>query len=186
MSTGACAVPAPIRPEDELRRRILFWRHGAAVKRYHAVHTLQQQTVGAHSAGVAYFCLLVVGRPTPQLLLAALTHDLAEQYIGDVPGHTKHDIAGVGAALEQAEQRILNQYGCKFDLTDYERDVLRFADCAEGFLTCIGERRMGNRDITEVGVKYRHFLEQFPKDASMYDVFHELRTMWQEASDESK
>jgi 5'-deoxynucleotidase YfbR-like HD superfamily hydrolase len=130
----------------KLRSQLEFVFRGAAVKRWHVESTLQIQTDGAHSFGVAWFCyLLAGGKPSVNLLMAALSHDLAEQVVGDVPGRTKRQLL-IGNKLEALENEHLSQHGMLFFLTEKEHEILHWADTMEAFMFTISEARLGNRN----------------------------------------
>ena len=44
-----------------MRKRIEFFLDGAETERYHTIRTLQRETVGHHSHGVAMFVVLLGG-----------------------------------------------------------------------------------------------------------------------------
>ena len=101
-----------------------FITYGAEVKRYHTVTTLQCETVGHHSHGVAMLCVVLCPTATRALLLAALMHDLAEQATGDIPSPAKREL-NIGANLEHLEHEIIGGSGLSFPhLTTAEKRTL--------------------------------------------------------------
>ena len=54
------------------------FRAAGAVKRYHIVRTLRQQSVAEHSWNVALLVYMIYPQASPKLIKAALTHDVAE------------------------------------------------------------------------------------------------------------
>lgn len=126
----------------EQQVRTLF--DGTMVKRFHTMPMVQENTVGQHSHGVAMLCWLIAGAPSATLLMAALSHDLAEQYVGDVPSPSKKAL-GVGKALGDIEDSLLATVGMSFEVSEEEAIILKLADCFDGMLTCARERMLGNR-----------------------------------------
>lgn len=123
--------------------RTLF--DGTAVKRFHTIPTVTENTVGQHSHGVAMLCLILTnGNPSAALLMKALTHDLAEQYTGDVPSPAKRAL-GVRKEFGEIEERLLDTVGFSIEVSDHEELVLKLADCADGMLFCARERMYGNK-----------------------------------------
>lgn len=123
--------------------RTLF--DGSAVKRFHTIPTVTENTVGQHSHGVAMFCMLLEGgRPSAELLMKALTHDMAEQYTGDVPSPAKRAL-GIRKEFGIIEERLLATVDFSIDVTRHEELVLKLADCADGMLFCARERMFGNK-----------------------------------------
>ena len=78
-----------------MKKTLEFLLAGAEVLRYHTVQTLQRETVGHHSHGVACLVLLLDPQASARLLRAALLHDLAEQCTGDIPSAAKREY-GIG------------------------------------------------------------------------------------------
>jgi len=89
-----------------MRKTLQFIINGSEVKRFHTLTTLQTETVGHHSHGVACFTLLLDPDASRQLLLAALFHDLAEQYTGDIPSPAKREY-GIGDQVDKLERRLM-------------------------------------------------------------------------------
>ncbi len=137
-----------------------FVRRGLAVRRYHQRYTAVVETVASHSAGVAMFLIMMNEElPSGRLLAAALCHDLPEGVTGDIPSPAKRAM-GVQAKdeLDQYEHELLDKRNLVFTLTTDEHRQLKLADCLDGFAFCIEELRRGNRNIIEVGNRYREYL----------------------------
>lgn len=123
--------------------RTLF--DGSAVKRFHTIPTVTENTVGQHSHGVAMLCVLLEGgKPSSALLMKALTHDLAEQYTGDVPSPAKRAL-GIRKEFGEVEEALLATVEFSIEVTPREEQVLKLADCADGMLFCARERMYGNK-----------------------------------------
>jgi 5'-deoxynucleotidase YfbR-like HD superfamily hydrolase len=160
-----------------------FVRAGAAVRRFHAVHTLQTETVGHHSHGVAMLCYtLAEGTPSAELLLAALTHDLAEQIYGDIPAPTKRAL-NISAACAQLEDDALASRGLQFDLTLDERRILKLADLLDAMGFCVRERQLGNQLMAPIYARYRAYFDAtaHSTDAEAHSLFNELHRHWERA-----
>jgi 5'-deoxynucleotidase YfbR-like HD superfamily hydrolase len=124
--------------------RTLF--DGGAVARFHTMPTLKENSVAAHSHGVAVFCMLMSDDASANMLKAALVHDLAEQYTGDVPSPSKR-LLDIRSKLNEAENRLLGTVGLCYEgeLSPEEARILKLADCADGMMFCARERMLGNR-----------------------------------------
>lgn len=146
-----------------------FIRNGGETKRYHTWPTLREQTVAAHSFHVAMLCNWLAAYEAPglrvALLMAALTHDLAEHKMGDLPAPVKRalpDIEGVsfheywGAMEEQGLEGVSLAYAS--ELNEREAQILKVADAADGCLHCIRERAMGNKLIEPVYINFIAYL----------------------------
>lgn len=160
-----------------------FVRQGAEVERFHATKTLQVETVGTHSHGVAMLCYaLSVGAPSVDLLMAALCHDLAEQVYGDIPAPTKRAL-GISEACAELEDECLAQRGLLFTLTPEEERILKLADILDGMLFCVREAQLGSRLVAGVYARYAGYFNTvaFPEDREAFSIFNELETHWMEA-----
>lgn len=133
-------------PQDKVFQQVRTLLDGGSVKRFHTMRTLTENTVGEHSHGVAFFCLLLAGdKVTTGLLRAAILHDMAEYKTGDMPSFSKR-IIGMRQELGHVEDLILDSVDLGFDLTPYEAAVLKLADCADGMLFSIREMMLGSRN----------------------------------------
>jgi 5'-deoxynucleotidase YfbR-like HD superfamily hydrolase len=120
---------------------IRYIRDGMRVRRYHTVDMNVTETVGHHSANVAMLCQVLHPTCRKELLLAALTHDLTEQFTGDIPATAKWDSPALGYALNDLEER---HDRFPTDLTVFELSVLKQADMLDLCFKCAEEVRMGN------------------------------------------
>jgi len=131
----------------QLERRMAYIEQGGQVKRCHMISTIHEQTVAAHSFGVAWWCWLLSheNKPSPNLLMAALGHDLPEGETGDIPAPTKRRL-GINDLLADWEaQADASAFIPVFELTEDEARILKLADCLELLQHCIRERTLGNR-----------------------------------------
>ena len=132
-------------------QHLLQWvqnhRSGAAVKRYHTVNMLVEETVGHHSANVAILCILLSEqKPSVNLLMAALLHDMAEQYTGDIPATAKWASDELKAALDKMEYEAHTESVMAVPGLDAEeRLILKQADMLDLCFKCMEEITMGNR-----------------------------------------
>lgn len=123
------------------------WRRGNEVKRFHTVKRLREETVGHHSANVCGILLALDKHCSRDLLVAALTHDLAEQHTGDVPAPAKWESDNLRNTLRHVEVNWLVEH-VEPHLTGgtslWEEAMLKLADMTDLVLSCIEEKRMGN------------------------------------------
>ena len=153
--------------------RIGFIYAGGAVKRFHTLPMLKEDTVAQHSFGVAWFCyLLSDGLPSANLLMAALSHDLAEQSTGDIPAPAKRAL-GIKAQFDKYEDTIMEEAGFhQFVLTTEEVRTMKMADCMDGAMRCLYEFKMGNH-FTMVPMQrfiaYIRELNPTPREQTLLD-----------------
>lgn len=134
-----------------------YFRDGFNVKRFHTARIVQEETVGHHSANVAMLCYhLTLGEPSAALLLAALTHDMGEQYTGDVPATAKWKSPSLKRALDELEE-LCGAVSMTERLTPLERRILKQADMLDLCLKCYEELDLGNANaapILERGIEW--------------------------------
>lgn len=132
--------------EATLVNRLTYIQRGGRVQRMHMVPTLHSQNVAAHSFGVAWWVwLLTDGKPSVNLLMAALAHDLPEGKTGDIPAPTKRAL-NCQTELLRLETEADRAGGIPhFETSDSEARLLKLADSLELMQHCIRERKLGNR-----------------------------------------
>lgn len=142
------------------------YRAGNKVKRYHTCDTLVEETVGHHSANVAVLCVLLSEeKPSAALLMAALTHDMAEQFTGDIPATAKWSSDKLKDALDDLEQRYSGYWFPHTVLTHRENKVLKQADMLDLCFKALEEINMGNQQFKPIlhrGVDYLRTHDPLP------------------------
>ncbi len=104
------------------------------------------------------------------LLMAGMTHDMAEHRVGDLPAPAKRDMdkrldlkgaQTFRAAWNDMEQDILKEVAFNFEesLSVDELRMLKLADAMEGALYCIRERAMGNTLITPCYLNFAKYID---------------------------
>ena len=140
--------------------RVRLLRRGSNVKRYHTESLINGETVGHHSCNVALLCFILTDRMcSRELLLHALTHDQAEQFIGDIPAPAKRASEGFANYLRDME-KFLTPEGL---LPPYrlscpeEYWTFKAADYLDLCYKCLEELEMGNSRMLHVlnnGLEY--------------------------------
>jgi 5'-deoxynucleotidase YfbR-like HD superfamily hydrolase len=153
-----------------MQEKLQFIIEGGSVVRFHSRPGLRPDTDAHHSHGVAMLCYLLgdkVQGPSTSLLMAALTHDLGEQKGGDIPSPTKR-LLGLTEQHANIEERALEHYDLYFyeDLTQYEKQVLAWADMFDGMLYACREIALGNRMMVLVYKRYRSYVQSIFADLS--------------------
>lgn len=165
-----------------LHERIKFIYDGGCVKRYHTKPTIRENTVGQHSFGVAMFCYLLAGESTtPHLLLAALSHDLAEQVTGDISSPTKRKYPDLAAKVQELEYELLGENNLFWEehaLSKEEVETLKLADCLDGMMFCISERSLGNASIADVYHRYYHYCQFHLTTPRRSEVLAAVHHLW--------
>lgn len=140
---------------------------GAAVKRFHTVPTIGEQTVGTHSFGVAMMVLAITEQKAgADLLRAALFHDMAEQVTGDSPFTAKKAFPLLKSTLEVVEEDWNQKEYFHVDLSNRDKIVLKWADMLELLWYCKVQRDLGNTNMDRVfnnGCNFLNTLEPIGK-----------------------
>lgn len=151
------------------------------VKRYHALFTVQEQTVAAHSWRVAVLVRVLLEHDcNERVLWAALTHDFGEYITGDMPADIKMKL-GVGLKMEEMENQVLRTLSLDdprgLELTPLEKKALRVADCIDGLLFCNRELSLGNLSIVHVKERYMMYLQDIIQGAPhhWHAIINQLR-----------
>lgn len=155
---------------------------GGHTRRFHTVNTIQTNSVGHHSFGVALLCYFLTGRnPSRQLLMAALTHDMAEQFTGDMPAPAKRAM-GIRESFGAIEEHALQTLHLSFPLDSGDSMILKMADVLDGMLFCITERRLGNVGIEGAYNNFRGYavgvLSANGVAYDEHDLFNAIDEMW--------
>jgi len=142
-----------------VRNQIDFFMRGSEVVRYHTVQTIQRETVGHHSHGVAMLVKILRPVASADLMWAACLHDLAEHQTGDIPSPSKRQY-GIGEQVSELEDELLHAAGLTMPALQKEEErILKLADIAQGALFCAREIELGNRRMREVFDRYIGYAE---------------------------
>jgi 5'-deoxynucleotidase YfbR-like HD superfamily hydrolase len=179
--------------------RLQFIMEGGSVVRYHTRPGIKPDTDAHHSHGVAMMCSLLAGedadgatKASAYLLMAALTHDLAEQAASDVSAPTKRRVPGLQKQLHDYEAEILEHYGFNYEdtLTGVEKTTLSLADSFDGMLYCCRELALGNRSVLLVWRRWCKYVEglstteEMPLETALRaaDIFESIKEIYHETT----
>ena len=170
-----------------LMRRIEFIRCGGLTKRYHTKSTIRENTVAHHSFGVAWMVyLLHEGLPRPEVLLAALSHDLAEQVTGDISSPTKRKFPMLAEMVQSMESELLEEHRLNFEygLQMWEARILKMADCMDGMLFCVNEAELGNFSIIPVYKRYCQYVMNMTPQGKEMEVYMTISELMEDITNE--
>lgn len=185
--------------------RILeYIRNGGETRRYHTWPVLRSQTVAEHSFHVAMLYSLMASAHEPTAeepislgvigLMSALTHDLAEWEMGDLPAPVKRALPddADGRSFRETwgvmEQDRLADVGLDWEQHQQplERRWLKLADSMEGCLYCIRERAMGNKLINTPFMNFRSYVRELFGDeepsAVELEIINYIDDAWEQAN----
>lgn len=164
------------------------WNAGR-VGRWHAHPTIHEQTVADHTYGVLQWLAFIVPpeNMTKRILLAALNHDIAEIYTGDIPFTAKRLYPDLKQALDHAEADIHSRLNASWKLLDSEVAALKYADLTDMGFYAIREYTLGNKFmvpvidniIAELDRICNEFSGGNPNMRSILDHFIQERKSWE-------
>lgn len=176
-----------------MKELLQFIYEGGSVVRYHARPGLRVDTDASHSFGVAHWCSILTGsdeqgrtNASSMLLMAALTHDLAEQAASDISAPAKR-MMGLSELFHDWEQKTLRSYNLDYEqwLVPEELLILKLADCFDGLLYCCRELALGNKNVMLIWKRFCSYIEtltvntEVPLDvalraSNMYEAIKEI------------
>lgn len=134
---------------------------GLSTRRFHVIPMVAGETVGHHSALVAGLLLILWPNVSRNVLVAAITHDLAEYVTGDLPSTSKRLGIVDRKALAEQEAAVLKAAGLQDpQLSDEEALQLKTADVLAGMAACVHERMLGNLYIAEVFLNFSSYFQE--------------------------
>ena len=145
-----------------LQTRLSFIRAGMNVRRYHQQPTLEVDTVGKHSCGVALLAQMIHPMCSKNVLLVALSHDLGESVLGDIPSPAKKLLSkDARDQLDEIELSALRSNDFDFPLYDEDVVLLKICDMLDGLAFCCEELHRGNRSIAPIAENYMNYLGDY-------------------------
>ena len=166
-----------------LHQRLLLVLQSGTVKRFHTTPTLHENILAQHQWGVAILAYtLAHDKPSVNLLMSALTHDLAEKVYGDIPAPAKRAL-GLRETINDLEASFIRDKAGFFPLTAEELNIVKLADNLDGMLYCIHERILGNRWADTVYERFRGYVHtEQTLNEWQFLVVREVELLWEEAT----
>jgi hypothetical protein len=130
--------------------KVAATREGGMVRRCHAIPHHGLYNIAQHSFGAVSLLLLLHPNPSLNLIKALQWHDVAERWLGDMPGPAKTVNGDLGEVYERVESRVLFQLGLSPDLQPEEQHWLKAMDVLELWLWCREEEALGNRNVSRM------------------------------------
>jgi 5'-deoxynucleotidase YfbR-like HD superfamily hydrolase len=167
-----------------LREQIDFAHNGGLTRRYHTRPVIQGDNVAEHSYNTSWLLYLIAGENLKSnMIMAAITHDMAEHIMGDIPAPTKRAFTDL-AQFSVHEDALLEEYGFAFPLTNNQKRVLKLADIYASVLTCIKERTLGNRHLDDICVKFISYALELNPVGAEKEVFDVLVEKWNDLTED--
>lgn len=162
-------------------KELKFIYEGGAVSRFHTATLIKPCTVAEHSFGVALLALRLGG--SPACIEYCLKHDLAEQAVGDIPSPSKRRF-GISEQLEAYENEVLAEAGVDMPTLSFEdHRIFKLADCFDGMMTCVRERRLGNKTVGIIFNRYLSYVDELGTPSSVLNKTRSaVIALWMEAN----
>lgn len=132
--------------------------HSGDVVRFHNHVGIEKQKNSEHQWGVALILHFIYPSCSKHLLVAALTHDAAEYFTGDIPFPTKAACPELSRLLVQLEKQWEADNGIERDLHWEEHVAIKFCDTLEGMWYCVNQVKIGNINAKRPFRKWRKFI----------------------------
>lgn len=144
-------------------KRLSALRRGGHTRRFHTERFIGEETVGQHSFGVACIITLIEDKPSAELLMAALFHDIAEQDTGDIPAPVKWAHPDLKILLQSIEDLFHHRHDQQLspNLSAREHVALKWADSLDLLCTAIEQVELGNRNMCKVVMRIVSFLHNY-------------------------
>jgi 5'-deoxynucleotidase YfbR-like HD superfamily hydrolase len=162
------------------------------IKRFNALHTTREQSVAEHSWEVTMFAFMMLEEynigisgidkiqiPLQQVLLGALTHDVEELLLSDIPYYLREKLGSVEEVLNMLEKngkeigelgKVIEMSEQQFSLmSETEMAIVKKADRFSGVLFSYKELRDGNCDIYDILVHYIKLYQAIPLQVEKFD-----------------
>ena len=146
-SLGVARAEAEVSEAMHPARRVQALRESSRVERFHTMPHHGSYTLGQHQYDMAMLLLVLKPDASKQLLVAVLTHDVGERWVGDVPATTKRLDPELAKRLEALEARCLKRMQLldyHLALSEVERTWLQTLDRVELLLWSKDQAAMGN------------------------------------------
>ena len=134
----------------------------ARVRRWHTMEGIEQN-LAEHSWGVAMIVLACGG--SKEAIEVALTHDLHEKELGDIPAMFKKNYPQIGAIEEEVADNWSDFHDYKYigNLSDREAYLVQWADMIEAYIFSWKEwMRRGNLEMQEVFFRITEYMKDMP------------------------
>lgn len=158
--------------------RLLLIRQGGAVERMHTIPHHGSYSVAEHSWGVAQIILCFVESPRPQLIRAALNHDVPEKWIGDLPAPFLWANPQIHELMRLKEAEVSNKLEIGYTLTSEEERWLSLADGLEFLLWTFDQVELGyagaEKFVDRVRARFREKYKQGKLTTDMANVVAEI------------
>lgn len=147
--------------------QVKIYRRGLNVTRMHTVPHIRHYDNAGHSANAALvaleLCKLNGVEQTDQLdiLKYMLMHDVAEQFVGDVPADVKRIEPDIKHVLDTVESNWekKNLHNKPKSMTMSSIGICKSSDLIELGMFCVEELNMGNKGVTHVLQNVIDYLE---------------------------
>lgn len=154
-------------------------RLGGKVQRCHGIPHNGSYSVAEHSWGVAMLLWYIFPEHFTRLVPYALSHDVPEAWVGDVPAPTMRYVPGLREALSGLEGMLNHRIGlpAENELSGEEHAVLKACDRLELYLWAMEQTLMGNQFAYGCMEELERYAKESPFPGKAFLFFEKLRTV---------
>ena len=129
-----------------LFERIIAARAGGAVERCHGIPHATSYSNAKHQWGVAMLLMQLFPADFPRLVSYALTHDVPEAWVGDIPSPTLTHNPEFRASINRLESHIFNRLHLPdlHALNAQDMKIIKSCDALELWIWCNEQLVIGN------------------------------------------
>lgn len=160
-------------------KNLIEARLGGKVERCHNIPHHGSYSNAAHQWGVAMLLFFLFPEHFARLVIYALTHDVPEGWVGDLPSPVKPHLGDAYLKIKALEDRFQKRIGLPpmGDLSEEDELILKICDTLEFYLWACEQVAMGNRFVKSARDWTEEYLEKLEMPAVARQAFEELREM---------
>lgn len=134
------------------------------VQRYHCATIDQKQANSSHQWEVAVILTQIYPAASAELLLFALTHDVAEAVTGDMPSPIKKEVPELKRLMDELEEDYRSELGLQAEGHFSEEELLavKYADILSGIYFTTHRINCGDRGAVPIRDNWMKYYGSLP------------------------
>lgn len=160
-----------------LLHNIVQSRAGGAVQRCHGIRHQGSYSNAEHQWGVTALLYYLYPDDYARLSAAALFHDVAEAWVGDIPAPTLRHVPGLRPQIMALEGKVAASIGAPREdaLTEEDHAKIKACDRLELLLWCKEQAAMGNSFALECEIELCKYLDTAPMPGAAAEVYTTIK-----------
>jgi len=158
--------------------RVVRTRMGGKVERCHGIPHVGSYNVAAHSWGVAMLLAELWPADFQRLALVALSHDVPEAWVGDIPAPVMRWLPGFAEKIGSLEAKLNADLNLPTftDLPAPDYEKVKTCDLLEFWLWCRDQLAYGNTFVAEGLREVERYIASKPLPSPAQDLYQQLQT----------